>query len=252
MQHAHQSQTFLLKWPRAILFRGLGLVSLVLAVALVTGEYVLVYSSYLESYSNQFSGALHRQQTLTHIASVLEPFNQESQYAYIAVQNHAGVSPEVLRHRIERVYKLHPFSARGALLAAQVSGELWYRSNNPEDFASAERYLKIALLRSAGYPVADAWAANFYFKTNKVELTELFAHYAAAKQPHYFNNWLLLAKLARERGNVHAMEYALEKAQSIVPRNTELAKLRKQLHDSGSPKAVDFRIGMQSVMTLLH
>lgn len=252
LQQARPVTGIRLRWPHIVFFRTVGVLSCLAAIALVIGEYVLVYTIALEPYRKFVPGIAEKQMKLTKFASLVEPFHLETRNAALATQILSAPALEGMRDGIADALNLHPKSARAALLAAQLSTEVWDRTHDQADFILAEQYLQRALGYGQGYPVVYPWAAYFYWKANNLELAEQYAHYAAAKQPRYYYNWLLLAKLYRQKGNLAGMEYALAKAQGVVPGNRELAQLRKQLRDAGKADAVDIHPGEPPVLVRLH
>jgi O-antigen ligase len=222
------------------------------ALGLVAGEYALVYSISLEPYRTYYEDAANRQRFVTSWASKIEPYNLEIRFGALATRKKTPDLLSRMSKDVRAAYLLHPGSTRAALLAAQLMTETYQITKSEGDRAEAERYLQTALAHSAGYPVTYSWAAYYYWQVGNVELSERYARLAAAKQPHYYYNWLLLAKQARERGSFQAMTYALKKAQSIVPGNEDLKKVRKQLAETKDVRSFDIRPGEPSVLVRLH
>lgn len=233
------------------LWKILGLGLCALAASIILGEYALVYAIALESYKTNPQAA-HQQLKLTEFTARFVPYNLEVRAAAIFTKTRAGESAPVLRREIRAAFNLHPYSTRAGLVAAQLTADLWYRGHQAEDLDQADTYLQTALTRSNGYPVVGSWAAVFYWRTGRFDLAKRYAQYATYKQPHYLDNWLLLAKIYREENNLEGMQAALDKAQALIPGNVDLAKMRKQLRDARDVHAVELRPGELSTITRLH
>lgn len=228
-----------------------GVLACVLAVGLLVGEYSLVYIIAIEPYHG-YPQVASQQSWITRAAAMIEPYHMETRYAAIFIQTRNGLAAPEVRKRIQSAFQLHPYSTRSALVAAQLTADLWYRDHEDGDLKLADQYLHTALQRSSGYPVVESWAAIYYWRTNRPALAQQYAGYATYKQPHYLDNWLLLAKIYREKNNLKGMEFALSRAQELVPGNVDLAKMRKQLRDTGDVHAVELRPGELSTLTRLH
>ncbi len=211
-----------------------GIFFIFLAVGFVLGEYVLVYNISIEPYKVQYTDILPKQNKLATWAQRMEPYNLEVSMAKIDTNIQLGRTSGA-SFAIARAFALHPYSARSALLSAQVSHELWKKTQDSRVIPLTEQYLNLALKRSNGYPVVEVWAANYYWETKNVELSEKYARIAAGKKPDYYFNWLLLAKQYREKRNLQGMVYALTKAQALVPDSSEMKEKLAQLKVSKDP-----------------
>lgn len=221
-----------------------------LAVGLVVGEYTLVYVISIEPYKHQYAEIMVKQSKLTTWSRQIEPYNLEVNIAKIATDIASG-HVEGVSVAIARAFALHPYSARSALLASQASYELWRKTQDEAARKQAEKYLVLALQRSKGYPVVETWAAQYYWQTGNVAMSERYARISAGSQGTYFN-WLLLAKQYREKNNLRGMVYALSLAQSLVPDNQEMKTKLKQLKQAQNPKSLDIVPGDFPVLTRLH
>lgn len=228
-----------------------GVLACALAIGLLVGEYSLVYVIAVDSYRG-YPQVAAQQSWITRIAAAVEPYHMETRYAAIFIETRNGLPAPEVRKRIQSAFRLHPYSTRSALVAAQLTADLWYRDHADIDLHAADEYLHVALQRSSGYPVVESWAAIYYWRTNRPALAQQYAGYATYKQPRYLDNWLLLAKIYREKDNLKAMESALSRAQALVPGSVDLAKMRKQLRDTGNVRAVELRPGESSTLSRLH
>lgn len=253
VSHAHTAaREFRLSLPTRLGAVMCGVLLFWIAVGITAGEYALVYSIALEPYRPYYEDAANKQRFMTKWASRLEPYNLEIQYGALATKKQTPESLARMATDVRRAFRLHPESARAALLAAQIMADTYGKTKQDSDRAVSDAYLKEALEKSSGYPVTYVWAAYYYWTTGRVELSERYARIAAAKQPQYYYNWLLLAKQARERGNFQAMTFALSKAQGLVPGNQDLAKVRKQLATTKDVKSFDIIPGEPPVLVRLH
>lgn len=239
------------KWPSRVVGGLVGVVVILLSIGIIVGEYGMVYTIALEPY-HSYPDVAARQARVTHFASEIAPYYMEARYGDIFTRIRKGAPASVIRQDIQSAFSLHPDSARSALVAAQLCADLWYRDRQSEDLDRGDAYLQRALLRSSGFPVVESWAAIYYWRTDRMAQSEKYARYASYKQPRYLDNWLLLAKIYREKRNIVAMQFALDKAQELVPGNIDLAKMRKQLRDAHDVRAVELRPGEVSTITRLH
>lgn len=228
-----------------------GVLACMLAIGLLVGEYSLVYVIAIEPYHG-YPEVAAQQSWITRMAATIEPYHMETRYAAIFIKTRNGLAAPEVRKAIKSAFQLHPYSTRSALVAAQLTADLWYRDHEDGDLQMADQYLQTALYRSSGYPVVESWAAIYYWRTNRPILAQQYAGYATYKQPRYLDNWLLLAKIYREKNNLKGMDFALSHAQDLVPGNVDLAKMRKQLRDTGDVHAVELRPGETATLTRLH
>lgn len=238
-------------WPSLVAWRLAGLVAVLLSMGILVSEYGLVYAIALEPYRS-YPEAMARQARVTRVAVWAAPYMMEIRYANIFSQIRKGASADLVRSRIASTFALHPYSARSALVAAQLSADVWHRDHQQTDLDTGDRYLAQALQRSSGYPVVESWAAIYYWRTERAPQAEQYSRFATYKQPRYLDNWLLLAKIYREKDNLLAMQYALDKAQELAPGNVDLAKMRKLLRDTQDVHAIELRPGELPTITRLH
>jgi hypothetical protein len=219
--------------------RGVAVLCCILGVGLVVNEYSSVYAVALNNFDRR-PAALHESERLLALSEYLLPFTPEARNARTSMLINSNKNFTYSRLRIDSAFSLHPWSVRGALLAAQLSAQLWGKSHENIDLARTERYSAIAQGGSTGFLGIQSWRAYFLYASGRPDQALIMARYASLQQPDYFYNWLLLAKLDRDRGSLHSLLYDLSKAQRIAPDDKQVARLWAHVKLTQDPKSVDF------------
>lgn len=223
--------------PRTARFslRVLSVVLIVYGVCMIVGNQLFIVATRYHA-KQDFVKSYH----YTNIAAHIDPFSPLLKVARVATMQSAGISLDRVRGEIRNLLgRSWATSPRIVLQLADVAGQLFVASGDPQDAQIVQQALAIARAHGPTYPDAYVQSAYYLVSFGKPAEAVRYGQQGVLLQPKNYLTWLILGKAYQAAGNVHGMELALEKARVARPYDKLIPLLQKRLKETHDPQSIN-------------
>lgn len=197
---------------KAVLLFGLGIVAIVAPLAFVASD----------ALANQMTAAYNQRNwekviALGQWSRRLNPLNPTVSAYWASARIKLTQPPEETEDLITYLLSLHPRSPRVQHMAATLYYLLYRQTNNDYYMSQVEPALQQTVALQPHQSLINSHVAYIYYKLEKRDQALHYTYAALVKDNKQFSSWVLLAKLAHERGDQQAFNEALQKIYSLRP-----------------------------------